>query len=573
MPVGRAVSRKYAACSLVVVDGVDLEVQRHGQTALDRLRRHLGAADAHARHQRMRQRAHDAIPRLVVDVDLLAQAGGDRAQLDGALSLTSPGSWLVRHALQRCSDPYPRRVTAASVRLLFVCAGNICRSPTAEAVMRGLLRRDGLEDVVAIDSAGTGGWHVGEPPDRRSRAARPRCRSRAGLDGAARQVRRADFADYDLLLAADAHNAASLRAIAPDAEAAGEGPAPARVRPGVARGSGDLDVPDPYYGGQDGFEHVLDVVEAGLRGVARRPAGPGPRVREALAAALGGGRGGDVDLAPVAGGDLNDAFRATLAGGHRRVRQDERATPRRGPTGRRPPGLRWLGEAQAMRTSRRCWRWTRGGGAVPRAGEWIEAGGRAGRRGGGSAADWRPCTEQVRRRPARCRRAWAGGLRVGPLLLPNGASDGDWPAFYAANRLLPLVADEARDRGALDAAGARGRSRRVADRITGRWPARRSRPRGCTATCGWATCWPAPTGVRASSIRRPTAATARSTSRCSRLFGRPSAAFFAAYEEAWPLADGRGPDDLWQLFPLLVHAVLFGGGYGAWAARAAARYV
>lgn len=130
--------------------------------------------------------------------------------------------------------------------------------------MRGLLRRDGLEDVIAIDSAGTGGWHVGEPPDRRSTAA-AKLRG-VLLDGAARQVRRADFADYDLLLAADAHNAASLRAIAPDAEAAAKVRLLREFDP-VARGSGDLDVPDPYYGGQDGFEHVLDVVEAACEGL------------------------------------------------------------------------------------------------------------------------------------------------------------------------------------------------------------------------------------------------------------------------------------------------------------------
>lgn len=150
------------------------------------------------------------------------------------------------------------------VRLLFVCMGNICRSPTAEAVMRALVRREGLDGRVHLDSAGTGDWHVGNPPDRRSAAAA--LARGITLDGAARQVRAADFREHDLLLAADAANVAALHAIAPDADAA------ARVRrlrefdPDAVR-AGELDVPDPYYGGAGGFEHVLDVVEAACRGL------------------------------------------------------------------------------------------------------------------------------------------------------------------------------------------------------------------------------------------------------------------------------------------------------------------
>src|SRR6476659_662534 len=87
----------------------------------------------------------------------------------------------------------------AAMRLLFVCMGNICRSPTAEAVMRGVLRREGLEDTVEVDSAGLGAWHLGEPPDRRSTAA---ARTRGiVMEGAARQVTAADFDHHDLLLA------------------------------------------------------------------------------------------------------------------------------------------------------------------------------------------------------------------------------------------------------------------------------------------------------------------------------------------------------------------------------------
>jgi protein-tyrosine phosphatase len=149
------------------------------------------------------------------------------------------------------------------VRLLFVCMGNICRSPTAEGVMRGLLREQRLEQLVEVDSAGTGAWHLGSPPDERATAA---ARSRGvTLEGAARVVTPSDFEDFDLILAADRRNLGELRAAAP---------AGARARlhllrefDPASRGAPDLDVPDPYYGGPDGFEHVLDLVDAACRGV------------------------------------------------------------------------------------------------------------------------------------------------------------------------------------------------------------------------------------------------------------------------------------------------------------------
>jgi protein-tyrosine phosphatase len=150
------------------------------------------------------------------------------------------------------------------VKLLFVCMGNICRSPTAEGVMRHLLREEGLEDEITVDSAGTGAWHVGNPPDRRATAA---ARARGiVLEGAARQVRPSDFDDYDLLLVADRENLADLRAIAPD-EAARAKVRLLREFDPASDGAADLDVPDPYYGGPDGFEDVLDLVEAACRGL------------------------------------------------------------------------------------------------------------------------------------------------------------------------------------------------------------------------------------------------------------------------------------------------------------------
>jgi protein-tyrosine phosphatase len=150
------------------------------------------------------------------------------------------------------------------MRILFVCMGNICRSPTAEGVMRGLLRAEGLERVVAIDSAGTGGWHAGDPPDSRAVAA---ARSRdIVVDGAARQVTDEDFERYDLLLAMDRENERDLLARAPDAQARAKVRLLREFDP-VSAAAGDLDVPDPYYGGPHGFDRVLDLVEAACRGL------------------------------------------------------------------------------------------------------------------------------------------------------------------------------------------------------------------------------------------------------------------------------------------------------------------
>ncbi len=140
-------------------------------------------------------------------------------------------------------------------RILFVCLGNICRSPTAEGVMRALVRDAGLEDEVLIESAGTGGWHVGAAPDERSAAAA----SRRGiaLDGAARQVTVEDFTSFDLLVAMDRSNRDDLLALAPDAA----GRSKVRLlRPASGACPDDADVPDPYYGGPGGFDDVLDLV-------------------------------------------------------------------------------------------------------------------------------------------------------------------------------------------------------------------------------------------------------------------------------------------------------------------------
>jgi protein-tyrosine phosphatase len=136
------------------------------------------------------------------------------------------------------------------VRILFVCMGNICRSPTAEGVMRHLLAERGLQDEIHVESAGTGGWHAGAPPDARS--ARAAAARGITVDGAARQVTRADFEDFDLLVAMDRDNLRDLFAIAPPGTEH-------KVRMLLA---GNRDGPDPYYCGPRGFENVLDLVEA-----------------------------------------------------------------------------------------------------------------------------------------------------------------------------------------------------------------------------------------------------------------------------------------------------------------------
>ncbi|HTW37102.1 MAG TPA: low molecular weight protein-tyrosine-phosphatase [Steroidobacteraceae bacterium] len=147
------------------------------------------------------------------------------------------------------------------VRILFVCLGNICRSPTAEAVLRTLAAREAAELDLWIDSAGTADYHVGSAPDRRaSEAARRRGYDMSALR--ARRVEASDFERFDLILAMDRSNWSALRQAAPHA-------ARERVRLFLEYGpdADALDVPDPYYGGPNGFEEVLDLIEAASRGL------------------------------------------------------------------------------------------------------------------------------------------------------------------------------------------------------------------------------------------------------------------------------------------------------------------
>lgn len=152
--------------------------------------------------------------------------------------------------------------SSVSVNVLFVCLGNICRSPTAHGVFQHLVNRHQLHETILIDSAGTGDWHIGHPPDKRSTAAA----LQRGYDLSvlrARQVSRQDFEKFDYILAMDAQNLSDLQ----------------QMRPANFRGELDLflhygaghlnEVPDPYYGGEEGFEQVLDLVEEASDGLLR----------------------------------------------------------------------------------------------------------------------------------------------------------------------------------------------------------------------------------------------------------------------------------------------------------------
>ena len=152
------------------------------------------------------------------------------------------------------TSPTPSDPTAAPpIRILFVCLGNICRSPAAEAAFLQLVAEAGRDREFVVDSAGTGAWHVGERADARMRQAA----ARRGIEirSVARQVTRTDFEDFDWILAMDASNLEALHRMAPSARRA-------RVRlfrdldpDGCGR-----DVPDPYYGDRNGFDEVLDIV-------------------------------------------------------------------------------------------------------------------------------------------------------------------------------------------------------------------------------------------------------------------------------------------------------------------------
>lgn len=150
------------------------------------------------------------------------------------------------------------------MRIVFVCLGNICRSPTAEGVLRDRVRRAGRTDIV-VDSCGTSGWHVGEPPDLRAREAARR--RGIALDHLGRQFTRADFERFDLVVAMDHANLRAVRALAADDATRAK---IVLLRSFDPDAPPEADVPDPYYGDQQGFDHVIDVCIAACDGLLAR---------------------------------------------------------------------------------------------------------------------------------------------------------------------------------------------------------------------------------------------------------------------------------------------------------------
>lgn len=150
------------------------------------------------------------------------------------------------------------------MRILFVCLGNICRSPTAEGVLRHKLRAAGLGADIDVESAGTGGWHVGHPPDERATAAA--AARGIVLEGSAQRLEPDHFDEFDLILAMDRQNLADMRALAPRGGGAAKLGMLREYDP-EAVAAGALDVPDPYYGGERGFAEVLDMVERACDGL------------------------------------------------------------------------------------------------------------------------------------------------------------------------------------------------------------------------------------------------------------------------------------------------------------------
>ena len=159
-------------------------------------------------------------------------------------------------------EPTLSRGPVAPVRVLFVCLGNICRSPTAEAVFRQHVKAAGLEQRIEMDSAGTGNYQIGKPPDLRACSAA----AKRGYDltaRRARQVRLSDFYDFDYVLAMDAANLEALKRLCP----------PEHIDKLALltdfSSTGAREITDPYGGGAEGFERVLDLVEDSVRGLVR----------------------------------------------------------------------------------------------------------------------------------------------------------------------------------------------------------------------------------------------------------------------------------------------------------------
>lgn len=150
------------------------------------------------------------------------------------------------------SDPY---------KLLFVCLGNICRSPSAEGIMNHLITEQGLQNQILCDSAGTASYHVGSPPDRRMTAAA--AQQGITLTGRARQFESTDLAEFDLILAMDKDNYANILQLDP----AGKYRDKVKLMCEFCTHHPDQEVPDPYYGGEAGFRYVIDLLLDACQGL------------------------------------------------------------------------------------------------------------------------------------------------------------------------------------------------------------------------------------------------------------------------------------------------------------------
>lgn len=149
----------------------------------------------------------------------------------------------------------------ATVKLLFVCLGNICRSPSAEGIMNHLIQQAGLDGQILCDSAGTSGYHISEPPDTRMAAAARR--QGISLSGHSRKVESADFEQFDLILAMDRDNYRTLLA----RDRTGSYHHKVRLMCDFCGRSPETEVPDPYYGGPDGFDHVITLLMDACNGL------------------------------------------------------------------------------------------------------------------------------------------------------------------------------------------------------------------------------------------------------------------------------------------------------------------
>ena len=147
--------------------------------------------------------------------------------------------------------------------ILFVCLGNICRSPAAEAVFLNKIQSQGLEDHFIVDSAGTGGWHIGNHADSRMRKAA--AKRGVNIESRARQINLNDFQRFDLILTMDNANLNDINSLAKEVGDKNK----AKIYPllSFARNTNKIEVPDPYYGGENGFDNVLDLLEDAIDGL------------------------------------------------------------------------------------------------------------------------------------------------------------------------------------------------------------------------------------------------------------------------------------------------------------------